>query len=254
MRENFFDIIVRKRTDDQLYFIEIEFPYLAKSALDELRNKVIPTVPNHHRLRIIAPEYVDLMEKKQLINQPEKREIIGRGLEKNLIWDKLEKGREIGIEHIKPSGKIIQLSAGEILEVNYQERKLILQRRKFKGGDQPVTTLFAFGRSFPKYDGLNLPKEVGDYDITEVREGNWFYQHSYYRKDGKLIGQYYNINTPIEFYPDKIRYIDLEIDLIKWPNDKIEIVKKELLERQLKIGYISKGLKEKAEEIAKNLI
>lgn len=56
IRENFFDAIVRKRKYQDLNFIEIEFPYLAKSVLDELRNKIMPTVPNHHRLRIIASE------------------------------------------------------------------------------------------------------------------------------------------------------------------------------------------------------
>ena len=56
IKENFFDAICRERKYGQYYAIEIEFPYLAKSVLDELRNKIMPTVPNHHRLRIIASE------------------------------------------------------------------------------------------------------------------------------------------------------------------------------------------------------
>jgi len=62
--ENFFDAICRERKYGDVDFVEIEFPYLAKSALDELRNRVMPTIPNHHRLRIIASEYVDLIEKR----------------------------------------------------------------------------------------------------------------------------------------------------------------------------------------------
>ncbi len=65
IRENFFDAIYRERKYGDTGFVEIEFPYLAKSALDELRNRVTPTVPNHHRLRIIASEYVDLIKLEQ---------------------------------------------------------------------------------------------------------------------------------------------------------------------------------------------
>lgn len=239
IRENFFDVIVRERKYQEISFIEIEFPYLAKSALDQLRNKVIPTVPNHHRLRIIASEYVDLMEKKQLTGHPEKREMVGKNLEKRLIWDKFEKGKEIAIEHVKLSGKVISLSEGQIIEFNPEERKLILQRTKYKGRD--------------KYDGLNLPKEAGDYAITEVKEGDWFYKHTYFHQDGRLVGEYYNINTPIEFYPDKIRYIDLEIDVMRWPDGRVEIIEKEMLDQQLKLGYLSEELAERAKKAAEEL-
>lgn len=57
--------------------------------LDELRNKVTPTVPDHHRLRIIASDYVDLMER---------------------------------IEHVKLNGQTIHLSEAEIIERNNSKK------------------------------------------------------------------------------------------------------------------------------------
>lgn len=239
IKDKLFDAICRETKYGDFDFIEVEFPYLAKSGLDELRNRVTPTVPNHHRLRIIASEYVDLMEKRQLSNHPEKREIVGKSLEKRLVWEYFEKGKEIAIEHVKLSGKVISLSPGEITDFDTAERKLTLVRTKYKGRD--------------KYDGLELPKEAGDYAVTEATEGAWFYKHTYYHKDGGVVGEYYNINTPVEFYPDKIRYIDLEADVIRWPDGKVEIIEEKLLDKQLELGYLSEELVVKAKKVAGEL-
>jgi len=239
IREEFFDAILRERKYGELSFTEIEFPYLAKSALDELRNEVLPTLLHHHRLRIIASEYVDLMEKIELISYPEKRELIGKTLKKRLVWDKFERGKVVGIEHVKLDGEVILLSEGEIIEISPQERKLTLKRTKYKGGG--------------KYNGLNLPKELGDYAITEIKEGDWVCKHTYYRQDGRLVGEYYNVNTPVEFYPDKIRYIDLEVDVVSWPDGRISVIEEELLQEKLRLGYLSEKLAEKAKKVAEEL-
>jgi len=145
----------------------------------------------------------------------------------------------MAIEHIKLDGKVIPLSEGEIIKCKPIERKLLLQRRKYKGRNI--------------YDGLNLPKEAGDYAMTEIREGDWFYKHTYYHQDGRLIGEYYNINTPIEFYPNKIRYIDMEMDVVKWPDGRVEIIEEKLLNRQLELGYLSHELANGTKKIAKEL-
>ncbi len=239
IRQHFFDAVLRPVPDAERRAVEIEFPDPAKRALDEIRNRVIPTVPNHHRLKIIASEYVDLMEKVQLSGHPETREAVGRNLEEELVWKALEKGEELAIEHVKADGRVILLSEGEILGREPAERRLLLQRRKFKG------------RSL--YDGLNVSKEAGDYAITEAKEGGWFYKHTYCRLHGEPIGEYYNVNTPIEFYPDRIRYVDLEIDVLRWTEGRVEIVEEELLGRQLDLGYLSRELAEKARWVAEEL-
>lgn len=233
------DSIRREIKYEKHQYISIEFPYLSKMVLDELRNKVTPTVPNHHRLRIIASDYVDLMERIELSGHPEKRHLVGKNLEERLIWSGLEKGKEIGIEHVKLNGQIIHLSEGEIIERNFSEKKLILKRSKFKGRKC--------------YDGLDLQKEPGDYALTEVREGDLFYKHSYFRQDGTIIGEYYNLNTPVEFYPDKIRYVDLEVDVVRWSDGRVEIVEEDLLDQKLKEGFISNELVRKIKETSRSL-
>jgi protein associated with RNAse G/E len=240
IRENFTDAIFRMETQAEMDCITVEFPYLAKSRLDEFRNGIVPTVFNHHRLRIINSRYVDLMETKELANRPEKRETVSKSLEKRLIWDTYKKSKEIAIDHVKLNGRVIALSEGEIIECDHKAKRLLLKRTKFTGRH--------------RYDGLNLSKEEGDYAITEVIEGNFFYRHSYFRHDGRRIGDYYNINTPIEFYPDKIRYVDLEIDVVRWPDGKIEIIDEEDLNRYAASCHLNNELFEKAIETVRNIL
>jgi protein associated with RNAse G/E len=233
VRKNFFDAICRDRREGSA---DIEFPYDAKAALDELRNRVLPTVPGHHHFRIVASDYVNLLEEKTLSGHPEKRESVGRGMEKSLIWDTFEKGKEIRIEHVKLDGRIIYLSEGEIVEKDFEGKKLVLRRSRFKGRT--------------RYDGLGIEKREGDYAVSEVQEGSWSYRHTYFRADGALIGRYVNINTPVEFYPDRIRYVDLEIDVVQMPDGRVTVMDEDDLEKQFQAGHFSKELKERAKREA----
>ena len=54
------------------------------------------------------------------------------------------------------------------------------------------------------------------------------------------------INTPVEFYPDKIRYLDLEIDVVKWPDGRVHIIDKDLLSAHLATGRIGGKLMQSA--------
>jgi hypothetical protein len=240
IRESFLDPVFRRAAGTDPYSMEVEFPFLTKSALDEERNKIIPTVFNHHRLRIIASEVVDLMEKKELSSRPERRRSVSENLEARLVWDGYTPGKEIGLIHVKPDGQVLSLSEGEVIHADFKKRKLVLRRSKFKG------------RS--RYDGLNIPKQEGDYAITEVTEGEWFYRHTYLRKNGELIGWYYNVNTPVEFYPEEIRYVDLEIDVVARPDGKVEVRDEEIMEDRFKMGFLSDRLREAAVRAAQHLL
>ena len=233
LQEHFFDAICRNKREDSG---DVEFPFPSKTALDELRNRVLPTVPRHHHFRIIASDYVNLLEEKTLTGHPEKRGSVGRSMEKSLIWDNLQKGKEIKIEHVKLDGRIIFLSEGEIVEKDFERKKLVLRRSRFQGRT--------------KYDGLGIEKREGDYAISEVQEGLWYYQHTYFRSDGTLIGRYVNINTPVEFYPDRIRYVDLEIDVVQMPDGQVFVMDEEDLEKQFKAGYLTEQLMETAKKAA----
>jgi protein associated with RNAse G/E len=233
LRGKFFDAICRRKSEGAT---EIEFPFSAKIALDEWRNRVLPTVPRHHHFRIIASDYVNLLEEKTLSGHPEKRESVGRSLEKSLVWDRFQEGKEIQIEHVKLDGRTIFLSEGMIVEKDYGGKKLVLKRSRFKGRT--------------KYDGLGIEKREGDYAVSEIHEGLWHYTHTYFRNDRTLIGKYTNINTPVEFYPDWVRYVDLEIDVVQLPDGRVFVTDEQDLEDRFKAGIICKELMETAKKAA----
>lgn len=68
LKDKLLDIVVRKRGEETNF--EAEFPHAAKQALDKIRGKLVPTLNNHHKLKILAPEWVNLME-SQLARTPE---------------------------------------------------------------------------------------------------------------------------------------------------------------------------------------
>ncbi len=155
-----------------------------------------------------------------------------------MILDCLGKGKGLKIEHVKPEGKVIQLQGGEITFLS-DDKKEMLIRRALKGR---------------RYNGLGLAIEKGDYAITRVREGDWSINHSYYSGEGVLKGEYWNINTPVEFYPEKIRYVDLHVDVVMKRRGRPEIIDREQLERLVEKGYIKGELALKALEVAEALM
>lgn len=225
MIENFLDAVTRRRAGEVL---EIEFPLVSKSRLDEIRNAVVPTLFSHHRLKIIASDQIGDLENKSLSLHPETREPLSRAAEKDWVWDFYETTKEIAIEHVKPDGRVFHLSDGRVLESDFVDKRLVLKRVKSQGRGA--------------YDGLGIPKLEGDYAISEIREGDWYYRHTYFRACGDKIGTYYNINTPVEFYPDKVRYVDLEIDVVQFVDGRVEVVDAEELDRQVRKNHLSEAL------------
>jgi len=54
----------------------------------------------------------------------------------------------------------------------------------------------------------------------------------------------------VEFYPDRIRYVDLEIDVVQMPDGRVIVTDQEDLERQFQTGYLGKELEERAKKEA----
>ena len=46
----------------------------------------------------------------------------------------------------------------------------------------------------------------------------------------------------MEIYPDKARYVDLEVDIVRWPDGKKEIIDKDKLKEHYEDGIISERL------------
>jgi len=214
---------------------EIEFPGATKAVLDCMRARVLPTLMNHHRLRIIASDYLDLIE-REIERAPHKQVKLEHELKDRFVYQPLRRQGLVRFEHVKPEGEALKLREGEI--VSLESDKLVIERH------------FHMGR----YDGLDLPIESGDYGITEVTQGSWFLRHRYFSKVGELRGEYYNVNTPIELYPDHIRYVDLHVDVVRRGKEAPKIIDQEKLESITRNGLISPRLQEKAIEVSYYLL
>lgn len=218
--------------------IELEFPAEVKRALDDWRSRFVPTLAGHHLFRLINSEELDRAE-EELSRSPGRAGELAEDLKRRLIFSHYREGRELSIQHVKPDGEVIFLSEGRIERFDRGQRSLLLKRWRYKGRG--------------KYDGLNLPKEEGDFALTEAEEGSWVLKHAYFDRQGSPKGEFYNINTPIEFYPDGIRYIDLEVDVVRWPDGRVKLTDETDLERAVNYGFIGRELADRALRIAREL-
>ena len=213
----------------------LEFAGASKETLDDIRSSVIPTLTRHHRLRIIHPKKLERAE-KELWRNPDRKGELEKEIFLEAILFPMRKSGQVKLEHINPLGRPIRPREGFLLEAD--ERRILLKR------------FFSQGR----YDGLDLPIDEGDYSLTEVQEGAWYVKHAYYSAAGKLKGEYYNINTPVELYPYGARYVDLEVDVIRRVKAEPFIVDRDTLAILAKAGRIGVGLEKMAVEVAEKLI
>ncbi len=116
-------------------------------------------------------------------------------------------GDTVAIEHVKVSTELSVVMSGRVVEAAPQR---VTVRREIHGKGQ--------------YDGLGVPKELGDYALSEFCAGSWKYETRYYTREGQLKGIYVNVNTPIEIYSDRVRYVDLELDVVQRPGEQASIV------------------------------
>ncbi|ELY92856.1 hypothetical protein C483_06902 [Natrialba hulunbeirensis JCM 10989] len=210
----------------------------SRFALDEARRAVETTMPGHHRTKAAdraASSAVDFAEAVcgSVVDELESDEdafpfdAVSRQFGP-LSGDRLEIG------HGKPDGRLISLGYGDVTEWD-PEGKVTLERSMGGGGS---------------YDALGTPKEDGDTAVTKFREGRWWYPTTYKGADGSTKGTYVNICTPVELFPDTVRYVDLYIDVIRRPDGEVEIVDEDELEAAIEDGVVSAELGEKAQRVA----
>jgi len=211
-------------------FISFEFGGEARRKLDELRSSVAPTVENHHAIKSMGETYSVAVDVAEKLMEKVGRDEANKAL-KEAIFSRLDT-YFYTVEHVKADGQTIHLK-GLVQELG--EDRLVLRRKMVGSG---------------RYDGLNVDIEEGDYAITEMVRGEWYYVNSYYSAADLLKGRLININTPVEFYPGKVRYIDLEIDVVIRPSGKTEIIDETSLIDLVSQGFIDKKLYEKALAVA----
>jgi hypothetical protein len=224
-------------TDDRepAVIANLELPGAAKEKLDRIRSGVLPTLRNHHRLRIINPNLLESAE-AEFARRPEHGGELEKRLLKEAILNPLIKEGMVRLEHIRASGRPMRPREGTLQALG--ENRILFKRYFSKG----------------RYDGLDLPIRDGDYCLSEIRQGEWYVRHSYFSKEHVRIGEYFNINTPTELYPFGARYVDLEVDVIRRAGESAFAIDREKLDVLARRGCIGTGLQERAIAVAERML
>ena len=206
----------------------------SRFVLDERRREATATMPGHHRTKAgtdAASAGVDFAEA-----------ICGGSLDGefpfSVVADQFgpHEGDRVRIDHGKPAGHRIVLGRGEVTERDGET--LAVEREMSAGGS---------------YDALGTRRESGDTALTKFREGRWWYPTTYRSADGDHKGTYVNICTPVELFPDAVRYVDLHVDVIKYPDGTVERVDDDELDEAVAAGELPEELAEKARSVAASI-
>jgi hypothetical protein len=234
---------------------DIEFPAEVKEALDKTRAKIKPTIEHHHFYK--SAGYTSLVDLAEMVieDRPEERKYITSKLDKIVSRDMPRTEDPINIEHVKLDGRNIVLARGRVIETTANG---FVIRRQFRHTNRKLKLV----KEYP--DDVNVVGDEGDYAITYVVPGSLTLFTNYYSRTGILKGTYANINTGVEVYPSngtspgKIRYVDLEIDVVKAPvNENPRIIDQHLLKRAVQRGFITEEMadqsRRKAEVVAQQM-
>lgn len=226
---------------DGVYCLDVEFPALSKKQLDKVRASIVPTIEGHHFYKACEGKVSSVLEMAEsMLEKGSPKEEVEKLLKTTIEAEFPTEGSWIDIEHVKLSGKTFYL--GKAYVEKFNGRKLCFRRVFERPGI---------------YDGLGVPKESGDYALTETEIGEWWLKTKYFSHDGQHKGTYINLNTPVELYPYGIRYVDLEVDIIVWPDGATKTVDVEKLEKALDKRMVSEKLvcmvKRKMQEAMNNL-
>jgi len=221
-------------------FLDVEFPALSKAKLDEFRSRVVPTMPKHHYYRAAGGNLASAVAMaEKLLLAGRSREDVEDLFEETVRREYPMDGDHVGIQHVKLNGAVLDL--GRALVESYDEKEPMLRLRR------PL-------RPGGLYDGLGVRKEEGDYAVTEAKPGAWSLRTRYFSKGGALKGTYVNLNTPVELYPNAIRYVDLEVDIALTPQGEAQLLDEEKLEKAAEQGVVSRELVEAAKRELQRLL
>ncbi|MBS7636111.1 DUF402 domain-containing protein [Candidatus Bathyarchaeota archaeon] len=216
-----------------LHFMDVEFPSLSKAKLDTLRASVSPTIDGHHFYKSCGGKVSAALEMaEKLLEKGQNKSEVEKLLKEHVRTEFPEEGSTVDVEHVKFSGAVFHLGQAKIDTINSQELKYI-------------RTIKADGF----YDGLGVAKEADDKAVSQTKLGEWYIITNYFSKNGRWKGAYININTPVEVYPNAVRYVDLEVDVCIRSNGDTKVVDMEKLEKALEKGIVSEALFEKVKGV-----
>jgi hypothetical protein len=202
----------------------------SRFALDDLRREVTTTMPGHHRTKATDTAASAAVDFAEAVCEPS-GEFPFAAVTRQFGP---REGDRVGIGHGKPEGRLITLGRGEVTEYD-PEDGITLEREMSPGGS---------------YDALGVKREAGDVAVTKFREGRWWYATVYRDDAGETKGTYVNVCTPLELFPDSVRYVDLHVDVVRYADGTVERVDDDELDEAVEAGYVPEPLAEKARDVA----
>jgi hypothetical protein len=143
-------------------------------------------------------------------------------------------GDRVEIGHGKPDGRRLELGRATVTDVE-PDGTVTLEREMSPGGT---------------YDGLGVERRAGDVATTTVTEGHWWYPTVYRSSEGERRGTYVNVCTPVEVFPEEVRYVDLHVDVVSHSDGTVERVDDDELDAAEAAGLVPAALAEKARTVA----
>jgi hypothetical protein len=207
----------------------------AKSVCDTLRAQLSPTLPGHYKYKAHGDIYgttVDALE----------RELPAEALRHRAVLSVLASINAMQ-QPIAPTLHILQrLPNGRLIDQGEAQR---LADDIYAGWVEVQRSLRNKG-SYPR--GLNVDTQPGDYAITRYHEGAWHYVSQFYAQDGSWLADYAGMTTPIAIFSDHIYLFDLQVAVIRTPQQQPEIVGMEALNRLRDEHMVTSTLVDKVRE------
>ena len=149
--------------------------------------------------------------------------------------DSLAPGATVLVVNGKPWKRTITMRG----TVQSWDGELLVLERLFSAGGQ--------------YDSLYVPKLRGDWGTIEVVPNGRVLRRAYFRQSGALVGELFNIQTPAEISDGMVRYVDLEVDVVRMPDGRVEVVDQADLAHAVRIGGIDRATADAALALAERL-
>jgi hypothetical protein len=210
--------------------------------LDAVRERVTTTMPGHHRVKAGADGASTAVDFAEAVRGPADgdAEWTDDGFPFGAVAGQFgpREGGSVAIAHGKPSGRTITLGRGEVVERDDEDGSVTVEREMSGGGT---------------YDALGVDRRDGDVARTTFVEGRWWYATVYEGEEGQRRGTYVNVCTPVEVFPDRVKYVDLHVDVVKLPDGEIRRVDDDELDAAVAEGLVTEPLAERAREVAASI-
>lgn len=205
------------------------------SVCDTLRAQLLPTLPGHHKYKAHGDVYgttVDALERELPAEALRNRAVLSVLSSINAMQQPIAPTLHL-LQRI-PNGRLIDQGEAQRLADDIYAGWVEVQRPLRNKG------------SYPK--GLNVNQQPGDYAITRYHEGAWHYVSQFYAQDGSWLADYAGMTTPIAIFSDQIHLFDLQVAVIRTPQQQPEIVGLDALNRLHEEKMVTSALVDQVRE------